>query len=557
MLGSLALGGLVHLGILHELLVLGLGRFLRSLRLRLQPREVASDDLHHAKNTAALSAHSGVRFREGLGHGFRGLRLQEGGGCTCLGVELFQDLKGLSNSLLRLLGIPHGVSVLLLLLLADFGGVGHGSGQLGQLLVQGHGLLTQLGDGRAQLLDLRLQGVHLVSLLFPHGFVTRQLCLAPAVLGGLLIRLVLHLHNQLFDHRLHLSNGIRRSSLRRGRQHAALQRFRALLEEAGDLLQLLRARREGPEEGQGCGRLHQAGQVLLRTASHGAAADDVLGLGEGLKLLFPQLLALIEGGSLLTTGGLEILGIFLIRGLFSLRLVQIPFCRGLSLKLLGLELDFGILILLGLRQLRIQALHQHLIAVPLLGLFLFQAHALVHKLVLQALEHADHTAGLELVGLGFRGRLNQTAALDIGVQAVSGRDGQSLQVTHGLQLQETAGLLLGLQDLQGTPHRINGLGVVLQGRHKVAPRRLPELRGVLLLLAGRLDVRRVAADLLRQAGCFRGRRLDLRLQGFDLIRRRGNRGAFLGQSSFAEFFELGILHLLLVHFFGAFLLHGL
>ena len=30
------------------------------------------------------------------------------------------------------------------------------------------------------------------------------------------------------------------------------------------------------------------------------------------------------------------------------------------------------------------------IAVPLLGLFLFQAHALVHKLVLQALEHADH-----------------------------------------------------------------------------------------------------------------------------------------------------------------------
>ena len=40
---------------------------------------------------------------------------------------------------------------------------------------------------------------------------------------------------------------------------------------------------------------------------------------------------------------------------------------------------------------------------------------------------------------------------------------------------------------------------ILQGRHKVAPRRLPELRGVLLLLAGRLDVRRVAADLLRQA----------------------------------------------------------
>ena len=30
------------------------------------------------------------------------------------------------------------------------------------------------------------------------------------------------------------------------------------------------------------------------------------------------------------------------------------------------------------------------IAVPLLGLLLFQSHALVHELVLQALEHADH-----------------------------------------------------------------------------------------------------------------------------------------------------------------------
>ena len=41
------------------------------------------------------------------------------------------------------------------------------------------------------------------------------------------------------------------------------------------------------------------------------------------------------------------------------------------------------------------------IAVPLLGLFLFQAHALVHKLVLQALEHADH---LKLPRRGRRGR---------------------------------------------------------------------------------------------------------------------------------------------------------
>jgi len=62
-----------------------------------------------------------------------------------------------------------------------------------------------------------------------------------------------------------------------------------------NLLQLLRARREGPEEGQGCGRLHQAGQVLLRTASHGAAADDVLGLGEGLKLLVGMRNGLIWG----------------------------------------------------------------------------------------------------------------------------------------------------------------------------------------------------------------------------------------------------------------------
>mmetsp|Transcript_78419 Transcript_78419/g.123594 ORF Transcript_78419/g.123594 Transcript_78419/m.123594 type:complete len:260 (+) Transcript_78419:268-1047(+) len=259
MLRSLALGGLVHLGILHELLVLRLGGFLGGLRLRLQPREVAGDDLHHANHTAALSAHSGVRFREGLRRGLRRARLQEGGGCTSLGVEFFQDLKGLGHCLLRLLGIPHGISILLLLLLADFGGVGHGSGQLGHLLVQGHRLLTQLGNGRAQLLDLRLQGVYLVRLLLPHGFVTGQLRLAPAVLCSLLIGLVLHLHNQPFDHRFHLGNGIRRSPLCRGRQHPALQRFRALLEEAGDLLQLLRARGEGPEEGQGGGRLHQAG----------------------------------------------------------------------------------------------------------------------------------------------------------------------------------------------------------------------------------------------------------------------------------------------------------
>ena len=35
--------------------------------------------------------------------------------------------------------------------------------------------------------------------------------------------------------------------------------------------------------------------MLLRTASHGAAADDVLGLGEGLKLLVGMRNGLIWG----------------------------------------------------------------------------------------------------------------------------------------------------------------------------------------------------------------------------------------------------------------------
>mmetsp|Transcript_18824 Transcript_18824/g.65617 ORF Transcript_18824/g.65617 Transcript_18824/m.65617 type:complete len:219 (+) Transcript_18824:320-976(+) len=207
------LGLLGRLGHIHEGVVLRGRGLLGGLGLRLEPGEVALDDLEHADDTARAALHALVG-----GH-LRHLLLLLEERSLLAGVELLEDDDGLAHGVDARGGVRDGGRVLGLLGLALRRGLldglrevallGHELGDGGALLVDGRGLAVDRG---AQLADLS-------SLLVSLELVVLQLLVAPRLVVGLRGRLFLELVEETLDHADDLGEGVRqgvRGSVRQG-----------------------------------------------------------------------------------------------------------------------------------------------------------------------------------------------------------------------------------------------------------------------------------------------------------------------------------------------------
>mmetsp|Transcript_136455 Transcript_136455/g.323167 ORF Transcript_136455/g.323167 Transcript_136455/m.323167 type:complete len:252 (+) Transcript_136455:1373-2128(+) len=203
-------------------------------------------------------------------------------------------------------------------------------------------------------------------------------------------------------------------------------------------------------------------------------------------------------------------------------------------------------------------------------LLLFEAHTLIHKLLLQALEHADHAAGLEFIRLGLFGcrvpgldLLHHQAGLggigamvaQVLVNAVGSSAGEQLHAASAGELDKSRLLILRLQALHGPANGIDGFRVVLQSRPKVGALFLTDCRGIGLLAAGGLDVGHVAGNLSAETICIGRCRLDVSFQGLQLVAGVIDGFLLLGQGHLTELRELRVLNLLRLHLFHPFLFH--
>merc|ERR1719387_1452768 len=154
------LASLVHLGVMHEGIVLTLCLILCGGSGSLKASEVCLDDLQHADDTARFGSHAGIWLVEDFW-----LSLHEGSSLTCLGIELSQDNEGLCYCSLGTLRIRNCFSVLVLLLLAEVSCFCDTLVQISDCSIQLGKVLSQLGNGCIQHVDLGSQCLHCFGLV--------------------------------------------------------------------------------------------------------------------------------------------------------------------------------------------------------------------------------------------------------------------------------------------------------------------------------------------------------------------------------------------------------
>mmetsp|Transcript_88761 Transcript_88761/g.173638 ORF Transcript_88761/g.173638 Transcript_88761/m.173638 type:complete len:333 (+) Transcript_88761:472-1470(+) len=331
-----------------------------------------------------LRLHALVGIGGGLGHlGAQLVAALQQGGVRGLGVKLLQHFCGPLHGHLRGLGVSHRLRVRRFLLRSHRGRLGlfladlrHGVAELrdllGELRAQGGVLL----DARCQLLDLGL--LDLAGLL-----VGGQLSVAIRLVVRLAVRLLHELDNQVLDHLLHLGERVVGDAHGQRREDAAVQLLSPAAQELGHLL-LPRGRGAGRPQLRhgGAGPLQERGQVLLRVALHRVAGDDLDGLGDRLELLSPQLLPRLEVRRLLLARRRQVSQVLLVRFLRGGGVGQVALGVRFALQVLSLRLGLLLTVLRGLRDLRREVLHKHLMRMLGIHLLLFQSRALLNELIM-------------------------------------------------------------------------------------------------------------------------------------------------------------------------------
>mmetsp|Transcript_659 Transcript_659/g.1333 ORF Transcript_659/g.1333 Transcript_659/m.1333 type:complete len:389 (+) Transcript_659:3-1169(+) len=276
------LDSLVVLGFVHVILVLTLGLRFAGLSIRLQADEVRLDHLQHANNAAGLRLHTLVGLRECL-RGILGDPLGQGSGACGALVKVLDDGQRILHSGLGLLRILDGLRVLRLLLVALLGGPGHVRLQSLHSVIEIANLGGGLGNPSGQLLHLALQCLHGSGLGVAGVLVGGQLRGAPPLLLRFFVGLLHQPHNQVGDQLLHFAEWIVSCLLSRFQQLLAPDALGGGLEVLQGLAHL-GGGLDPPELHQGRGGLRQSGQVLVGSAGHRGAGQDVHSLLNRLDL---------------------------------------------------------------------------------------------------------------------------------------------------------------------------------------------------------------------------------------------------------------------------------
>merc|ERR1719313_3281019 len=333
----------VHRRLAREL-VEGLLRLgLRRLRVRLKASEVRLDHLEHANHAAVLGLHARVGLIEDLR---LLLALEKRRRLRRLLVELLQHRQRLGNGGLGLHGVLDSLLVRRLLLLTDRRSLSHRLVDLRDLCREVGDLLRQLRDRGAELVDLRMESLDSSRLLLAGLLVRRQLRVAPALVLGLLVRLLHQAHDEVLDHLLHLHERILRNADRKRREHTAVDR-RALLAEELSHASLARVLRSNGklEEGHRRLLLHERRQVLIGVAGNRAGRQDLDRLVDRSELVRAQLLARLKVRGLLRALRNEIVEVGLVRIAGGSRVCEVALVlRGLlELRRLLLRLRLAVL----------------------------------------------------------------------------------------------------------------------------------------------------------------------------------------------------------------------
>merc|ERR1719182_1376486 len=391
----------VHRRLAAELVERVLRLSLRRLGVRLETREVRGDHLQHTEHTAVLRLHAGVGLVEDLR--LLLVLLDERRGLAGLLVELLQDRHRLGHGGLRLLRILDRLRVLRLLRLADLRRLSHRLVDRRDLGGQVRDLLRELRNGRRELVDLRVQRLDRRGLLLARLLVRAQLRVAPALVLGLLVRLLHEPDDEVLDHLLHLGERVLRDADRERRQHAAVDRGALLAKELGDAGLRRVAHRRGDLEERHL-VLDEAREVLVRGTRDRTRGQDLDRLVDRRELVRAELLALLEVRRLLRALSHEVVQVHLVSvaGRRRVRKVALVLRRLLELRRLLLRLRLAVL--RRRLDLRRQILDEHLVRVAGVRLLLLEVRRLLLELVVELLEHVDDALRLELVRVGLRGR---------------------------------------------------------------------------------------------------------------------------------------------------------
>merc|ERR1719236_172170 len=550
----------VHRRLAAELVERALRLSLRGLGVRLETREVRGDHLQHAQHTAALRLHARVGLVEDLR--LLLVRLDERRGLAGLLVELLQDRHRLGHGGLRLLRVLDRLRVLRLLRLADLRRLRNRLVDRRDLGRQVRDLLRELRNGGRELVDLRVQGLDRRGLLLARLLVRAQLRVAPALVLGLLVRLLHEPDDQVLDHLLHLGERVLRDTDRQRRQHAAVDRGALLAKELGDAGLRRVARRRGDLEERHL-VLDEAREVLVRGTRDRTRGQDLDRLVNRRELVRAELLALLEVGRLLRALSHEVIQVHLVRVAGRRRVSEVALVLRRLLELRRLLLGLRLAVLRRSLDLRREVLDQHLVRVASVRLLLLEVRALVLELVVELLEHVNDALRLELVSVRLRGRDGHRVLAELVTLRKERADHllrvlrDELQRVHLHELRLRAVIRLLLQHSDRTLKRIHGLRVVLVGRHVVRVLHLANLSRRLLVALPDGDVLVQAGDLLRERRGIRLRLLDSSRQLLHLGVRLLDRTLLLHRRVIAELLVRGELHLLLVLLLLALLGHAL
>merc|ERR1719313_2955791 len=283
---------------------------LRRLRVRLKASEVRLDHLEHADDATVLGLHTRVGLIEDLR---LLLALEERRRLRRLLVELFQNRERLRNGRLSLDGVLDRLLVRRLLLLADGRRLSHGLVDLGNLGREIRDLLRELRDRGAELVDLGVERLDGRRLLLARLLVRGKLRVAPALVLGLLVRLLHQAHDEVLDHLLHLDEWVLGNAHRERRKHTAVDSRALLAQELSHagLARVLRSNSELEERHRGL--LHERRQILVGVAGNRARRQDLDRLVNRRELIRAELLARLEIRGLLRALRNEVVEVGLVR----------------------------------------------------------------------------------------------------------------------------------------------------------------------------------------------------------------------------------------------------
>merc|ERR1719395_69007 len=469
--------------------------------------------------------------------------------------------KRLSNRSLGLYGVLNRLLVRRLLLRADGRRLSHRLVDLRNLGREVRDLLRQLRDRRAELVDLRMERLDGRRLLLAGLLVRRQLRVAPALVLGLLVRLLHQAHDEVLDHLLHLHERVLRNADRERRQHAAVDR-RALLAEELSHAGLARVLRSNGQLKEGHRRLlNERRQVLVGVAGNRTRRQDLDRLVDGGELIRAELLARLEIRGLLRALRNEVVEVGLVRIAGGRRVREVTLVLRRLLELRRLLLRLRLTVLSRRLNLRRQVLDEHLVRVASVALLLLKVRALILELVLQLLEHVNDARGLELVGVRLRGRNGHRVLAELITLRQERADHllrvlrDEIELVYLKELGAVVGLLL--QRRNRALESIDRLRVVLVRRQVVRVLHLANLRGRLLVALVDRDVLVQLGNFLRQSGSVRLGLLDRSDELLHLRRRLLDRTLLLNRGVIAELLVSSELHLLLVLLLLSLLGHAL